>query len=233
MPIELTCGDCQRRLRVPDNVAGKRIKCPKCQSILRVPDGAASGGLPDAWQLKTADGSVYGPVPRRELDQWLAEGRVDASCQLLQQGAAAWQWASDIYPQLAPQTVPHVQAAPQPFQFTTAGHSPAPAPWGEAPQGAAPWSGPAPQRPSRGHGSSHRPYSASGHGEVSDKSKIVAGLLGLFLGNLGVHRFYLGYPGLGIAMLLTLGGCGIWSLVDSIMIFTGSVRDPEGRPLRD
>jgi len=53
-------------------------------------------------------------------------------------------------------------------------------------------------------------------------------LLCFFLGGLGIHRFYLGYTGLGIAQLLTCGGCGIWALVDFIMILTGSVKDSEG-----
>ncbi len=63
------------------------------------------------------------------------------------------------------------------------------------------------------------------------KSKVAAALLCFFLGGLGIHRFYLGYTGLGIAQLLTCGGCGIWALVDFIMILTGSVKDSEGRDL--
>jgi TM2 domain-containing membrane protein YozV len=56
-------------------------------------------------------------------------------------------------------------------------------------------------------------------------------LLCLFLGGLGVHRFYTGKTGSGIAQLLTLGGCGIWALVDLIMIATGKYVDAAGRPL--
>jgi len=56
-------------------------------------------------------------------------------------------------------------------------------------------------------------------------------LLCLFLGWLGVHRFYTGHTVIGVIQLLTLGGCGIWVLVDFIMILTNSYRDSNGFPL--
>jgi len=68
---------------------------------------------------------------------------------------------------------------------------------------------------------------------LSDKSKLVAGLLQLFVGYLGIGRFYLGHNGIAIAQLLTCGGCGIWALIDGILILIGHVRDAQGRPLRD
>lgn len=51
------------------------------------------------------------------------------------------------------------------------------------------------------------------------------------MGSIGVDRFYLGYTGLGIAKLLTFGGCGIWSLIDLILVLTGQMRDSSGRAL--
>jgi len=66
---------------------------------------------------------------------------------------------------------------------------------------------------------------------TSTKSWLVTLLLCLFLGGLGVHRFYTGKIGTGILMLLTLGGLGIWVLVDLIMIAIGSFKDKEGRAL--
>jgi TM2 domain-containing membrane protein YozV len=47
-----------------------------------------------------------------------------------------------------------------------------------------------------------------------------------------VDRFYLGYIGLGVLKLLTGGGCGIWWLVDVILIATDGLKDAKGRALR-
>ncbi len=118
MTIAFQCDFCQHLLRVPDAVAGKRIHCPQCREVLRIPAVAPQPGPPGSpeavpadteqppaadrklWQLKTRDGNTYGPVPRSELDQWLAEGRITGECQLKQSGHD-WQWASAVYPELA------------------------------------------------------------------------------------------------------------------------------------
>ncbi len=54
-----------------------------------------------------------------------------------------------------------------------------------------------------------------------------------FVGFLGIHRFYVGKTGSGIAQILTLGGLGIWVLIDWIMIMCGSFKDSEGKPLTE
>lgn len=70
------------------------------------------------------------------------------------------------------------------------------------------------------------------------RSKLAAGLFGIFLGGLGVHRFYLGYVAIGFAQIvatLCFGIGIIWGFIEGILILTGSVitTDAEGRPLRD
>lgn len=76
-----------------------------------------------------------------------------------------------------------------------------------------------------GHDPQGRPY--------SEKSKVVAGLLQIFLGTFGIGRFYVGSVGVGIAQLLTCGGIGVWALIDGILFLVSKDRtDKQGRVLR-
>lgn len=63
------------------------------------------------------------------------------------------------------------------------------------------------------------------------KEYMTASMLSLFLGYLGVDRFYLGYVGTGIVKLLTFGGLGIWYLIDVARIITNDMRDANGNEL--
>ena len=91
---------------------------------------------------------------------------------------------------------------------------------------------------------------AAGPVPANAKSKLVAGLLGIFLGCFGVHNFYLGYTGKAvIQLILTIAGivlscifvgiflvlgAWIWSLIEGILILTGSInKDAQGNPLAD
>ena len=62
-----------------------------------------------------------------------------------------------------------------------------------------------------------------------DKDFITTLLLCIFLGGLGVHRFFVDKMGTGVLMLVTLGGLGIWWIIDIILIVTNSFEDSEGR----
>jgi TM2 domain-containing membrane protein YozV len=85
-------------------------------------------------------------------------------------------------------------------------------------------------------------YTNAGVGTRAAKSKVAAGVLGILLGALGIHNFYLGYIGKGVAQLLitvlTCGYCAviswIWGLIEGILILTGSINvDGDGVPLKD
>jgi TM2 domain-containing membrane protein YozV len=70
------------------------------------------------------------------------------------------------------------------------------------------------------------------------KSKLAAGLLGIFLGGWGIHRFYLGYVGIGVTQIIvtiiTLGAGSLWGFIEGIMILAGSFnKDAKGQPLKE
>ena len=72
---------------------------------------------------------------------------------------------------------------------------------------------------------------------TEQKSKLAAGLLGVLLGGLGIHRFYLGYNTIGVIQLLltvvTGGIAWIWGFIEGILILTGSLnKDADGNPLK-
>lgn len=77
-------------------------------------------------------------------------------------------------------------------------------------------------------------YSRSGRADISAKDKGVLQLLSTLLGIFGADRFYRGQIGLGIAKLLTIGGLGIWALIDCIIYMVGELPlDSEGKPIAD
>jgi TM2 domain-containing membrane protein YozV len=123
-----------------------------------------------------------------------------------------------------------------------------------------PWEPPAPDEPPPGYqqpppgyqqpppGYGQPGYGPPGYGpaygmapyDPQAKSKIAAGLLGIFLGGFGVHRFYLGFTRIGIIQIVvTIFTCGIgslWGFVEGILYLVGSngyTTDATGRPLRD
>ena len=68
---------------------------------------------------------------------------------------------------------------------------------------------------------------------ASPKSRLITLLLCIFVGGLGIHRFYVGKIGTGVLWLLTAGCFGIGALVDLIMIACGTFTDSDGKPVTD
>ncbi|ONM46885.1 TM2 domain-containing protein [Nocardia donostiensis] len=96
---------------------------------------------------------------------------------------------------------------------------------------------PAPM-PGYNPGDPEAPYGRDMYGvPFSDKQKVLAGLLQIFLGGFGVGRFYTGHTSIAVwqiaATWLTCGIGGIWPFIDGIMMLMGKVTDQYGRPLRD
>ncbi|WP_253908513.1 NINE protein, partial [Arthrobacter sp. H41] len=79
-----------------------------------------------------------------------------------------------------------------------------------------------------------------GQGYPEQKSRLVAGLLGILLGSLGIHRFYLGYTTIGVVQIIvtfvTFGFGALWGFIEGILILVGAQtfsRDARGIPLKE
>ena len=68
---------------------------------------------------------------------------------------------------------------------------------------------------------------------ISERNWLAALLLCIFFGVFGAHRFYVGKIGTAILMLITLGGCGIWTVVDLIIIICQDFKDKDGKVLKN
>ena len=79
-------------------------------------------------------------------------------------------------------------------------------------------------------------FTPAGIAVISSRSKVVAGVLGIIFGCWGVHRFYLGYTGIGILQLVlffvTFGISSIWGIIEGILCLVGAMRDADGLPLK-
>ncbi len=89
-------------------------------------------------------------------------------------------------------------------------------------------------------GTNYCPFCGASQGNMvaaaGGRSKIVAGILGILVGEFGVHRFYLGYIGIGIIQIIvtivTFGVGGLWGFIEGILLLVGTFdRDADGKPL--
>jgi TM2 domain-containing membrane protein YozV len=141
-----------------------------------------------------------------------------------------------------PPMIPPVPPAVAPFPAQSSAYGEA----GVAPEaGTAPaWPAPAPPSPPVSAAPGYPPpsgyppqYDPATGRPLSDKSRIVAGLLQIFLGSFGIGRFYTGHTGIAVAQLVvsicTLGIGGVWGLVDGIILLVNGGTDAQGRVLRD
>ncbi|MFD5267043.1 TM2 domain-containing protein [Streptomyces sp. NPDC058335] len=135
------------------------------------------------------------------------------------------------YPNAGQQQQPY-PGQPGPYGYPQGGQQQAGYQQQGYPQGGYPPPGAVP--PGAYTGDPNAPYGYDPYGRpLSDKSKIVAGILQLFLGTFGVGRFYIGHVGMGLAQLFTCGGLGIWALIDGIILLTSNDKtDAQGRILR-
>ena len=137
-------------------------------------------------------------------------------------------------------------AAAQPAQQPQPDQQAPQQPYGQQPPYAAPQPPYGQQQPPYGqqppYAAPQPPYGQPPYGGYQQKSKLAAGLLGIFLGSLGIHNFYLGYQKKAlIQLLVSLLTCGIgatamwiWGLVEGIQILTGSIAvDANNVPLKD
>jgi TM2 domain-containing membrane protein YozV len=196
------------------------------------------------------DGGRYGPADIDTLVAWAAEGRIVASTMLIDRGTEEQVRADSLSAVAAALR----RLSGEPAEVVVERNQPERGEWPRATvadQGGVAGGGPPPvpgvppipqARPPVGR---YAPGRRVGH-----RSKVVAGLLGIFLGGLGVHRFYMGYTGIGLLMLVlcVLGGTAglvcipvpcvgggfvwLWGLVEGIICLCGGMRDADGLELR-
>lgn len=167
------------------------------------------------------DGRRYGPADRAMLVQWAREGRIAAGTRLIDCETGRQVLAGD-FAELRPSLGGVGPAAPRP---------------GAAPRVRVVETPPAAE-PVRVYRQEPPIPSAPGHYHEmpGPKGKVAAGLLALLFPGLGLHRFYLGSPGIAILQILATFTCGVgvvWCVVEGVLCLTGKMRDSQGRLLRD
>jgi hypothetical protein len=104
MSFEYFCPGCQRKLRFSADEESPRVRCPACNTLFEIPSQlkSVSPETSAGWYVRIPEGLTYGPVTQEVLDGWIAEGRIDAHCDLRREGQEIWQAAAPAqFPQPA------------------------------------------------------------------------------------------------------------------------------------
>ena len=213
MPIPVRCSNCGKTLNVKDEMAGQKGKCPQCGNIIQVHGRLNAAAMP-AGQPAPA-GSPPGPgigrvVTPGSLRPLPAEGKSQAVAFVLAYFLGCF-GVDRFYLGYTGLGI---------LKLLTFG-------------GCIAWAivddiliGIGKMKDANGNPLVREPQVGT-----PVKSQTAGFLLGYFLGVCGVDRLYLGYTGLGIAKLLTFGGCIIWAIIDMVLSGMGKMKDARGNPL--
>lgn len=186
------------------------------------------------------DGQRYGPADIDALVQWAREGRLVGETTLIERGTDRQLRADSIT--AISVALQRLSGITQPVSVEPRSDVSREAPTMSVVPASRP-TAPPPPPPPAAQAVVRRPNEVTG--DFSSRSRLAAGLLGIFLGGLGIHRFYLGYKGMGLLMLLVSLGLGtltggvtcsvvhLWGLIEGIVILCGGFKDADGRELRN
>ena len=211
------------------------------------------------YKIKGGDGLEYGPLTAEQIGTWYAEGRLNMQTPVLADETTEWVSLANVSElaalagAVAPPVAPVMMQQPPGPAYAPPTAQPYGTPFGTptGQQYGAPVGQPfgQPTTPPNSWGTAQPPaymgptypgaFAQAGYPVgFQPKSRLVGGLLGIFLGAWGVHRFYLGFVGIGIAQILvticTFGIGALWGLIEGILILTGSMNtDANGYPLTE
>ncbi len=204
MPIAVACPSCKAKIKAPDQAVGKKVKCPSCAHLF----------------LVSAPKPAPAPVEEDVIDD-IDEAPVASKGAVVKKKAPPP--PEDDLDDLDDEPPPRKKGKRDDDEDAFTDEPPRK---GKGRRDEDDLDEDEDDRPRK-----KGPIKKRGGSGKPPKKWMVALLLSFFLGGYGVDRFYLGYTGLGVLKLLTLGGCGIWSIIDFIMIVIGSMKDAEGREL--
>jgi TM2 domain-containing membrane protein YozV len=203
--INFDCPACRQNIEAPPEMAGHVVECPACEKPIVIPHPGGQAGVYSG-QAPEQKPVLAGPPSTPEPSPGAVSAPVAEAPPATPQAPAASTGRKRIV--LGKTRGKQVPTASRTSTGTT----------------------PRSDDPKRLHADgAEAPQEKS----PSPKSRTVTLLLFLFLGALGIHRFYVGKIGTGFLFIITFGGLGIWGLADFIMIVIGAFRDANGRLVKN